>query len=237
MDPDRRELTLKVTELRWYLAQLMRLAPSERGERLAAIPEEQRSLVEERLRQWDELSSSQQKEFWDNEVAISYFLRLQSSTPEEQTGLLQSFPAATRQKVEQWRSLPLEERDRMCNRFQQFFELNSKEKEKMLGALSDAERIQMEKTLATFQNLAPAQRRHCMESFRKFARMDAAERNQFLKKAEMWQRMPPEDRKAWRDLVQKIPQMPPLPPGLKVHPPLPPDPRAGTPHTETNSPR
>jgi hypothetical protein len=241
MDAEKRELKLKVTELRWYLALLMKVAPADRAEWLATIPEEKRALVEERLQLWDELSAPQQKEFWDNEMAINYFLRLQSSTPEQQTDIFQNVSPATREKLDkelaQWRSLPVEERDRMCHRFQQFFDLNSVEKEKTLGTLSEAERIQMEKTLQTFQNLAPDQRRHCIESFRKFARMDASERNLFLKKAELWQKMSLEDRKAWRDLVQKLPQLPPLPPGLKILPPFPPAPRTVNPLMATNSPR
>jgi hypothetical protein len=242
MESEKRELKLKVTELRWYVAPLMKVAPADRGEWLAMIPEEKRPLVEERLQQWDELSASQQKEFWDNEMAINYFLRVQSSTPEQQTNLLQNLSSAAREKLEkelaQWTSLPIEQRNRMCDRFQQFFDLNPKEKEKTLGTLSEFERIQMEKTLQTFQNLAPGQRRHCIESFRKFAQMDANERNQFLKKAEMWQNMSPDDRKSWRELVQKLPQMPPLPPGLGVlPPPLPPVPQNSRPLATTNSPR
>jgi hypothetical protein len=236
MEIEKRELKLKVTELRWYLAPLMKITPAERVEWLVTIPEEKRPLVEERLRQWDELSATQQKEFWDNEMAINYFLRLQSSTPEQQTNFFQNFPAEARAKLEkelsQWRSLPVEQRDRMCQRFQQFFDLDLKEKEKTLGTLSDAERVQMEKTLAAFEKLPPIQRKQCIESFRKFARMDVSERNEFLRKAELWQSMSQDDRKAWRDLVNKHPQLPPLPPGLRITPQLPPMPPGSS-----NSPR
>lgn len=241
MGSEKRELKLKVTELRWYVAPLMRVSPAERTEWLATIPEDKRILVEERLQKWDELSLSQQKEFWDNEMAINYFLRIQSSTREQQNSLLRSLTPQARAKLEndlaRWSSLPVEQRDRMCERFQQFFDLHPKEKEKTLGTLSDTERIQMEKTLEAFQNLAPAQRRHCIDSFRKFAQMDTGERNQFLQKAELWQSMSSADRKAWRELVQKLPQMPPLPPGLKILPPLPPDPRVKNPPVATNSSR
>jgi len=232
MSADERELRLTVTELRWYLMGLMRIKPADRAERLEKVPAEKRPLVDERLQRWDELSGAQQKEFLDNEMTIHYVLRLQSSTPEQQTNLLQTIPALYRQKLEmdlaQWRSLPAEQRDRMCDRFQQFFELNPKEKQKTLGALPEAERLQMERTLQTFQKLPSEQRRHCITSFRKFARMSVEERNQFLKKADVWESMSPSDRKAWRELVNKLPQMPPLPPGLKFQPPLPPSPTMAT---------
>ncbi|MEO5803487.1 MAG: DUF3106 domain-containing protein [Verrucomicrobiota bacterium] len=232
MAPEERELRLGVTELRWHLVPLMSAAPAERRERLASIPEEKRALVEDRLHRWDELPVNQKKEFLDNEMAINYFLRLQPGTFEQQTNLLETFPAASREHLErelaQWRSLPAEQRERMCKRFQDFFELNLKEKKKTLSSLSELERLQMESTLNTFQNLPTEQRRYCIESFRKFARMDVSERNQFLKKAELWENMSPTDRKAWRELVQKLPQMPPLPPGLKMTPPLPPSPLIAT---------
>lgn len=231
MNAEERELRLAVTELRWYLMPLMKTVPAERGERLKEIPSEKRPLVEDRLGRWDVLSPSQQKEFLDNEMTIHYFLRLQSSAVDQKTNLLEELPPERRQKVEKelerWRSLPAEQRDRMCHRFQEFFELNSKEKQKTLGALSEPERAQMEKTLQTFSQLQPEQRRHCIRSFSKFANMSLPERNEFLKKAEMWQNMSASDRNAWRELVNKLPQMPPLPPGLKF-PPMPPSPLMAT---------
>ena len=231
MSAEDRDLRLAVTELCWYLMPLMKTAPAERAERLNEIPAEKRPVVEDRLQRWDALSASQQKEFLDNEMTIHYFLRLQSSTLEQKTNLLENLPPERRQKVEneleRWRLLPAEQRDRMCNRFQEFFELNSKAKQKTLGALSEPERVQMEKTLQTFQQLQPEQRRHCIRSFGKFASMSLPERNEFLKKAETWRNMSASDRKAWRELVEKLPQMPPLPPGLKF-PPLPPSPQMAT---------
>ena len=40
-----------------------------------------------------------------------------------------------------------------------------------------------------------------------------------MKNAERWQKMSPEERQACRDLVQKLAQMPPLPPGASLAPP------------------
>ena len=98
MDSERRELILKVTELRWYVARLMPFAPADRAEGLAMIPKEMRPLVEERLQRWDELSASQQKEFLDNEMAMNYLLRVESSTPEQQTNFVQNLPPQTRER-------------------------------------------------------------------------------------------------------------------------------------------
>ena len=240
MTAEERELRLAVTELRWYLAPLLNVAPADRGPWLDMIPAEKRTLVADRLRRWDTLSGSQQKEFLESEMTINYLLRLQSSTPEQQASLLQDLPAPNRLQMsvewEHWRSLPSEKRDRMNNRFQQFFDLNPEEKVKTLSTLSEAERAQMEKTLKTFQSLPAEERLHCIRSFGKLASMNSLERQQFLRKAEVWAGMSPSDREAWRGLVQKLPQMPPLPPGMRLSPPLPPGPRVATNLTRENSP-
>ncbi len=223
MTAEERELRLAVTELRWFLVPLMRTAPENRVERLNRIPEDKRALVEDRLQRWDKLGSDAQSEFLESEMTVNYFLRLQASTPEEQTNLLQTVSSEERKKLEseleRWRALPSEDRDRMNERFQEFFELSPAEKEKTLSTLSKAERGQMEKTLANFQSLSVEQRRHCIRSFDKLAGMNASERIQFLRKAEAWEKMSPSDRSAWRELVRKLPQMPPLPPGMNQSPP------------------
>lgn len=232
MTPEQRELRLGVTELRWYLAPLMRTAPKDRREQMQRIPEEKRKLVEERLRHWDELSPAQQKDFLENEMAVQYFLRLQSITPKEKATYLETFSAERREKLEadlaRWLALPTEKRERMREGFQRFFDLNPSEKEKTLGKLSEVERAQMERTLQTYQALPENQRRHCIESFGKISNMSRSERDQFLRKAELWQEMTPAERQSWRELVHKLPQLPPLPPGLKFMPPLPPSPQMAT---------
>src|SRR5881394_3150820 len=54
--PDEREARLRATELRWYLAPLMRTPPTNRIAQLALVPDEYRPLVEERLKRWDALT-------------------------------------------------------------------------------------------------------------------------------------------------------------------------------------
>jgi hypothetical protein len=232
MTAEERDLRLAVTELRWYLVPLMRLAPAERGELLKRVPVEKLPLIEDRLRQWDALPAGQQKEFLENEMTVQYFLRLQSGSPEQKLQVLETVSPEMRAKLEtelkEWQSLPTEKRERMCNRFEQFFTLGAQEKQKTLSALSSEERLEMENTLKTFQKLPPDQRRHCIDSFSKFASMNLAERNEFLRKAELWQSMSSSERKAWRELVHKLPKMPPLPPGLKIQPPFPPSPQMAT---------
>ena len=46
--------------------------------------------------------------------------------------------------------------------------------------------------------------------------MSHEERAVFFKNAERWQAMSQEDRQAWRNVVRRAPDMPPLPPGMIV---------------------
>jgi hypothetical protein len=88
----------------------------------------------------------------------------------------------------------------------------------------------MEDVLKQFEALPVQQRRLCVESFTKFTSMPNAERNRFLRNAELWQAMTPVERKTWRDLVTKLP---PMPPGLhESTAPMPPMPTAKAPSEE-----
>ena len=231
LSAEERETRLQSMQLHWYLRPLMQAPPASRAPRLEAIPEPDRKLVEERLKQWDLLSSDLQKEILDNELTLQYFLRLESSSQAQRDSILQSLSPehrkALEEKLERWRALPPERRQKMSRQFHQFFELPPKEKEKTLETLPEAERREMEKTLLAFEKLPPAQRQRCIESFGKFASMTAEEQAQFLKNAERWQAMSLRERATWRSLVKALPPLPPglnkppLPPGLN-RPPLPP---------------
>jgi hypothetical protein len=77
----------------------------------------------------------------------------------------------------------------------------------------------MEATLKEFEKLPPKQRVLCLRNYAKFAGMSSTERAEFLKTAEKWSKMSPKERQAWRDLVARVPMMPPspnpvIPPGL-----------------------
>jgi hypothetical protein len=210
--PDLRELRLKATELRWYLLPLISTPQIARGSQLAAIPEEDRKLVEDRLRYWDALPATNQASLLTN----VYFLRVLTEREESSTTNLsdprREFLDAG---IRQWQALSEEERQNIKARFDRVFTLNAEEKVKVLRTLSVAERNQIQKTLRRFGQLPPAQRAQCIENFEKFANLSIEERQQFLKNADRWNLMTPDERQAWRDLVQKLqpqPPMPPLPP-------------------------
>jgi hypothetical protein len=93
------------------------------------------------------------------------------------------------------------------------------EKQKALSGLSSPERVQMEKTIRTFDQLPLPQRMQCIRAFGKFADMSPQERTEFLRNAELWSQMSAADRKAWVDLVAHVPQWTPPPPPAIIMPP------------------
>jgi len=231
LDPDERELRLRATELRWYLLPLLHESPTNRAARLAAVPDDLRPLVQNRLRQWDILPPSLQKEFLESERSLRYFSHVDPppSPPlpprppghEGRPGLAGS--------TTDWNSLSEEQRQKVTAQFNRFFELTPVEKKKTLNTLSDAEREQMEKTLDTFGQLSPGQRVKCIRAFTEFAGMSASEKQDFLKNANRWSQLSPAERQTWRDLVTHVPEWPPMPmPPMPPHLPSRPHPVAAT---------
>lgn len=234
LSPQERDAKLRVAELHWHLRPLMEREPAERPLGLPGVPESLRPLIGERLAQWDSLPAELKKQVLAGEVAMSYFDRFESSTPEQREDLLSRFPAERRQKIEaeldRWKKISPEERRKMHSQFARFFDLPAKEQDKTIRALPEADRREMERSLEDFAKLPPAQRKACIESFGKLAQMNPEERRQFLRNAERWQAMSPQERSTWRTLVRALPPMPPLPKALM--PPTPAAPRRPQPATD-----
>jgi len=225
LEPDERELRLRVTELRWYLRPLMFVPATNRPAQLAMIPETYRKLVEDRLQEWDKLSPDLQKELLANESTIRYLTEIEGRSEEQRRQTLEAIPPAGRtvleRGIDKWSSLSEDQRQRMLRRFREFFELTAQEKRKVINTLPGLGRGQIEKTMRAFDNLPPDQRDQCIRSLDKFAALSLAERQQFLKSAERWKQMSPSERQVWRELVRRFPRPPPPPP-----PPPPPLPRS-----------
>lgn len=206
LTPEERELRLKATELRWYLQPLMTAAPTNRAIQLALIPESLREMVAERITQWDKFPPVAQRMLLTNQVGTSYLV----------SGSATNLPPGP--------PLPgLHGQSRLRDRFNQLFELTPAEKEKVLATLSEAERRQMEKTLAAFATLTPPQRQRCIASFAKFSSLSPEDQQEFLKNAGRWAQMSATERQSWRELVSTVPKVPPLPPMPRRTPPLPPN--------------
>lgn len=227
MPADQRELRLRASELRWYLVPLMKTSAAQRPALATIVPAHLRKPVTDRLEQWDLLPSEAQRELLENELAVDYFTQA-------------SLPPAQRQQLEgaiqRWEAMPPAERQQLFDRVNKFFDLTPKEQEKAKATLTATEREQMERTLSAFAKLTREQRIQGVRSFEKFASMTAAERQGFLQNAARWSAMSPAERETWRNLVRKLPEMPPLPPDFYggPPPPLPPTPAPRAPAVATN---
>jgi len=207
LSPGERELRLHTLELVWYLDPLLRLGPSNRLDRLAALPETYRAEVEDRLQHWDQLPAELQMQLLAYRPAI-----------------LPGRSAVERGNLEPAPSL---EHSELKRRIQRLFELNEQERTRVLSGFSDAQRAELRKAVLLFANLPKSQRDMCVEGLTRFATMSAEERREFIKNCDRWKTMSESERQIWRRLVASQLRRPPLPPGAgspnsPSQPPMPP---------------
>jgi hypothetical protein len=230
LEPNERELRLRVTELCWYLRPLLTRPAAYPTEQLDNIPEPNRSLLKKRLSEWDKLPAEVKRELLGLESTLPYIAEIGGRSKLQRQQILNSMLPEPRSRLEKglqkWDAMSETQRQRTLSRFNQFFKLSRAEKEKTLMTLSEPERQQIEKTLQTVGKLSEDQRAWCLRSFEKFTSLSPEERQEFLESAERWKLMPPSEREAWRQLVTLVP--PPLPPG----PPPPPPPLPRPPDTQ-----
>lgn len=196
-----REARLQQLDLTCHLNILMRLPPDRREDRIANVPSALRPLVDERLRQWDQLPPSVQESVLEYETTANYFFRVRPAAPApRQLPPNPLDPAVSR---------PGGRAGKIMQQFSQFIELPVKEQQKVLEILPPSERENMESALKTYARLGPEQRRRWMTSLEKFSRMSKPEHEQFLRNAARWKAMSPAERETWRSLVSTLP--PPIP--------------------------
>lgn len=213
-----RELRLRTTELRWYLLPLLKMSPTNRVERLQQIPEPYQKLVAVRLDEWDLWPPSLKEEILEYEDIMDHFVaggtQVPPPVPRGATSPVKWRSAASEKKLARFQALPAAQREQMYASFQHYFNLSEDERQKTLEALSEPERQETEKILDPIEKWPKPQQEKYMAAFQRFANMSAAEREQFLKNAERWRKMSETERQAWRDLIEQLSNMPPLPPGF-----------------------
>lgn len=208
-----REARLRALQVRVLVKQLIKVAPSNRIDRLTAVQPAERQLVESRLAVWDRLSADLQKEILTNEIAIRYIAR----APDFMfNAAMPPFPVDSKiaQQLKHWGDLSKADRTEILNNFQYFMEdLSDKERGKVLD-----QQPAVTKNLASVASLPKDQRERYLEGFKQFAALTPAERQQFLIKLAHWQKMTPEQRDAWRIMAKKL--------NASAPPPLPGRPKA-----------
>jgi len=243
LNPTERELRLRMTELRWYMLYFVQAPAGDRAAQVALVPEADRQMLGDRLRQWDLLPPGEQQEILKYEQAMENFTGNTSGVGSQTTVAVTSSPASQQSlnNLDNFLKLPPEQRRQMYASFQQFFELTDQEKQKTIGVLPLPQRVRMAAALQTFGKLPKEEREQCIEAFNKFSNLSETERQEFMKNAERWRSLSPAERQAWRTLVHSLTPMPPLPPGLAtpplppMPPPMPPGPRRASLSVATNA--
>jgi hypothetical protein len=211
-----RELRLQATELHYYLKVLLPL--TNWSQVVTQIAEPMQTVVRDRLTTWQIMPPDMRTNLMDDEHVLSYFSQLATLTSAQRRELIKGMSPEERKKLEAaiagWRTRPEAERRQAFAMFNQFFTLHAEERAKALSHLSDAEREAMQVALDAFADLPDERRQVCIRSFEKFANMSLEERQEFLKKADAWRRMTPAERDQWRKVVEAVPELPPLPPGM-----------------------
>jgi len=228
LPPEVREARLLQTELHWRLLVLLPLDAAERKAHLQEISPMYQPMMLSQLARWDELPGDVRKALLEKESFLRTYVQWQGHSAAAQEDILGKLPAGQRarwtEELNRWQALPGNRREELNRAFRQFFYSTEEEQKETIQTLSETERRQMEQALQSFADLPPPQQRQCVESFSKFAAMSTEERNQFLQNAAKWEAMTAQERQLWRTLVNKLPPVPPMPPGFYESklPPMPP---------------
>jgi len=195
-DPNR-NARLDQLEIRSQLIGLMKLAPTDRTERLKLVSPALLPVVQEQLRRWDSLPPAIRQQALQYDSTAGYFLRVTppGANPSINTNTITP-PPGIQDAGPSSRSAVAATR---------VFEMAPKEQQKVLENLPPDERDEMEKTLIQFAHLPAAQRKICIDSFARFSRMSKEERTQFMQNAERWKAMSVGERQTWRALVNTLP--------------------------------
>ena len=214
---DEREVRLRTMELRYHFNFVLRGPATNRAERVKTLPDLYRQPVTDRLAYWDKLPPDAQKQLLEYELV----LRISGTrTNVAITGLSSN--------MYQWQSLPESRRRQVEVSFARIFEMTEAERAAAMDAaarqFTPAEREQMEVAMARFRALPKDQRDRALAGFQRFTQLTVEEKRQFFRSAELWEKMSPSERQKWRELVAKLPPMPPVPPGFgePLMPPMPP---------------
>jgi hypothetical protein len=210
-----RILQLRVAQLRYYLAPLLRAPEEQRTALLAQVPETERELITSRLAAWDRLPATTRAEVLQSEATLRHFVgQTQNATVAQISDALNRASATLEPGVlaefRRWLELTPAERQQRTQNFERFFDFSPDEQTRVLGTLTEVERRRMEQSLAYFNSLTPEKRALCLKNFDRLARLSEAERTEFLQNAAHWKAMTKSERDAWRRLL--LPSSPPLPP-------------------------
>ena len=207
---EQRERRLRVAEIEFHFAALLRAPAEGRARLLAGVPIEWRALVEDRLRTWDALPEARRQELLPGgRPTLELLTRLRSADAATRTRAATAAmppPLRTRGIA----AAPATGPDDL----QRFLTLNRSERTKILKRMTPRDRLRAEQTLVQLQQLPEPQREQVVRGLRRYLEMAPAQREAFLVSAERWQQLSPSERDAWRRTVGRVAgSMPqPMPP-------------------------
>ena len=208
-----RENRLRLSNLHWYLALLIRVEPENRLRHLMQIPEFDRRLVERRLEQWDLLQESLRKDILENIKVLQYVARLQGSAPGERASLLEGARDSAHPVNDQtlsWQQLSVERRQEMYRAYLKFCQLPTDRQQATLAKVPfPPVRRELRRQIELLSGLSSEERRRCLESLEAFAGMTPEAQARFLRSAERWRVMGMDERSFWISYVKRLPPLPP----------------------------
>lgn len=217
MTPQAREQSMMVTELHWYLQQLLQKSPTNGAIQLAQVPESYREIVSDRLNQWKILPPPLQQEVLAHESTRDFFLlgpRTAVNIPP------QIIPPPLRHELVVLDGMSPGQRRQVYVNFQSFFDLSASEKQAVLDALPPAERQQAEKTVAGLDRLPREQRDQGLRALGELAGSTEERRRQLFDNIGRWNQLSAEEQRTWLKLAGLLPPLPPifppLPPGVSI---------------------
>ena len=222
MAVDERDRRLRDAQLHWYLMLILRTPSDQRENKLLEIPETERGLITDRVKEWEAIPTDLQQDMITHLPALRYF------------GQLASLPSADREKAlaeatkngtsaeglsAGWNTLDAERRRSLFLNYQKFFTLEQSRQEKVLAKIPMPQRQTLQSKLEKLENLSPEVRQKCLEALQTYAHMTPEERNLFRTTAERWKQLEPAEHEVWRKVVKRIPPIPPV--RVKMTPPIP----------------
>lgn len=215
MPADQREARLRALEFHHYMNLLLHAPAAVRASWLAAVPQEYRSLCEDRLRLWVVLPPELQKHTLEREATLLWLTRWEAGNALQRQQLVAALTPERRQALErdftQWKSSTPAEREQAWRGTRRLFEMSSREQQRVLAAIPESSRPQTVKLVDTLRQLTPAEREEYIAGWRKFAQLDSVQRAQFIQGWERWKKMSESERQVWRHLAAQVPKVPALP--------------------------
>lgn len=222
MDEQVRNRRLRDAQLHWFLMLILRTPSDQRDAKLLEIPETERSLISDRVGEWEDLPADLQMDIMAHLPALKYVGQLASMTRADREKALAE---ATRNGTSAeslsagWNRLDAERRRAMFMGYQKFFTLEQGRQEKVLAKIPMPQRQTIQSRLEQLENLSPEVRQKCLDALQKYAHMTPEERKLFRTTAERWKQMEPSEHDVWRKVVKRIPPIPSI--RVKTIPPIP----------------